>query len=85
MDNGDFKRALDRAFEIEGGPTDERAIKIQPAYDPLGKLRYNLKGIDPKYARELGVHASDQGVLDGKRAGCTENIGARARKDLPTR
>jgi hypothetical protein len=80
MDNGDFERALERAFEPEGGPSHAKAIKVQRAYFPDGKLRYNLKGIDPMHERELGVHASDQGVLEGKRAGCTENISARARK-----
>jgi hypothetical protein len=74
MDNGDFERALKHAFEPEGGGTHPKAIKIQPAHFPEGKLRYNLKGIDPKHARELGMHASDQGVLQGKRAGCTENV-----------
>jgi hypothetical protein len=76
----DFRRALERAFEPEGGPHDAaRAINVQSAYSPEGKLRYNLKGIDPKHERELGVQASDQGVLEGKRVGCTENISISAR------
>jgi hypothetical protein len=81
----DFRRALVRAFEPEGGPHDAaRALNIQSAYSPDGKLRYNLKGIDPKHAEKLGVDASDQdqGDLDGKRVGCTQNINARARKRL---
>jgi hypothetical protein len=76
----DFRRALERAFEPEGGPHDARAMIIQSAYSPEGKLRYNLKGLDPKDAKELGVSASFQGDLEGKRVGCTENISARARK-----
>jgi hypothetical protein len=80
MNNGDFERALERAFEPEGGPNHEKAIKVQRAYFPEGKLRYNLKGIDPKHAKESGVRASDQGDLEGKRAGCTQNVSARARK-----
>ena len=74
MDNGDFERALERAFEPEGGPNHEKAIKIQPAPFPEGKLGYNLKGLHPKDAKELGVCASFQGDLEGKRVGCTENI-----------
>lgn len=80
MDKRNFERALERAFEPEGGPNHAKAIKVQDAYFPEGKLRYNLKGIDPKHERELGVQASDQGVLEGKRAGCTQNISARARR-----
>jgi hypothetical protein len=52
----------------EGTPHDARALNIQSAYSPDGKLRYNLKGIDPQHAEELGVYASDQGDLEGKRA-----------------
>ena len=44
---------------------------IQPAYRPLGKLLYNLKGIDPKHANGFGIRASYQGDLSGKRAGST--------------
>ena len=77
----DFRRALERAFEPEGGPHDARALNVQSAYSPDGKLRYNLKGIDPRHAKEVGV-ATFQGDLEGKRVGCTENISARARKKL---
>jgi hypothetical protein len=80
MDSGDFECALYRAFEPEGGPADERAIKIQRAYDPLRKLLYNLKGSDPRHARQYDITPSRQGDLEGKRAGCTENISGRARK-----
>jgi hypothetical protein len=86
MESGDFRRdfrqALERAFEPEGGVNHERALNIQPAYSPEGKLNYNLKGIDPRHAKEVGVSASFQGDLEGKRVGCTENISARARKRL---
>jgi hypothetical protein len=75
----DFRRAVERAFEPEGGPHDARAMIIQSAYSPEGKLRYNLKGLDPRGANELGVRASFQGDLERKRVGCTENISARAR------
>jgi hypothetical protein len=80
MDNGDFQRALERAFEPEGGPNHAKAVKIQPAHFPQGKLNYILKGVVPQDAKGLGVRASYQGDLVGKRAGCTESISTRARK-----
>lgn len=80
MENSDFQSTLERSFEPEGGPNHEKAIMIRPAYAPAGKLLYNLKGLDPREATQFGVRASFQGELEGKRVGCTENIGARARK-----
>ncbi len=79
MENSDFQSTLERSFEPEGGPNHEKAIMIQPAPTPRGKLLYNLKGLDPREARQFGIRASYQGELEGKRVGCTENIGARAR------
>jgi hypothetical protein len=82
MENSDFQSTLERSFEPEGGPNHEKAIMIQPAYAPTGKLLYNLKGLDPREATLFGVRSSYQGELQGKRVGCTENIGAMARKRL---
>jgi hypothetical protein len=65
MENGDFQSTLERSFEPEGGPNHEKAIMIQPAYAPRGKLLYNLKGVDPKHAKECGIRASYQGDLSG--------------------
>ena len=45
MENGDFEKELERALEPEGGPNQEKAIVIQPAYNPRGKLLYMLKGL----------------------------------------
>ena len=53
---------------------------IQAAYNPLGKLRYNLKGVDPRHANEYGIRPAYQGELSGKRAGVTQNLSANARK-----
>ena len=86
MESGDFRRdfrqALERAFEPEGGVNDERALKIQPAYSPEGKLNYNLKGIDPRNAKVARGARVVSGDLQGKRVGCTENISARARRSF---
>jgi hypothetical protein len=51
----------------------DKAILIQPAYRPLGKLLYNLKGVVPRDAKEFGIRATYQGILSGKRAGFTQN------------
>jgi len=86
MEDGDFQVAFERSLEPEGGPTHEKAIAIQPAYSPAGKLRYMLKGISRADAKRFRVRASPQGEIEGKRVGCTENIGplARARRDATT-
>ena len=85
MESNEFQLALERALEPEGGPNHEKAIMIQPAYRPLGKLLYNLKGVDPKHASRFGIRPAYQGELSGKRAGCTENLGAGARRKTSTR
>jgi hypothetical protein len=72
MENGEFQLALERALEPEGGLTHEKAILIKPAYAPEGKLRYNLKGLSRRDAKEFRVRASFQGEIEGKRVGCTE-------------
>jgi hypothetical protein len=79
MEDCTFQLAFERTLEPEGGPTHEKAIKIQPAYWPEGKLRYMLKGMQRADATALKVRASYQGEIEGKRVGCTENIGPRAR------
>ena len=83
--DGTFQRALERSLEPEGGPIHNNAILIQPAYRPLGKLLYNLKGIDPKHANDFGIRPAYQGALSGKRAGVTQNLSARARHKTTTR
>jgi hypothetical protein len=79
METGEFQSALESSLEPEGGPVHEKAIMIKPAYAPEGKLRYNLKGLSRRDAAEFHIRASFQGEIEGKRVGCTENIGPRAR------
>jgi hypothetical protein len=82
--DGTFQRTLEHSLEPEGGPRHDKAILIQTAYAPLGKLCYNLKGIGPKHANEFGIRPAYQGELSGKRAGLTENLGAGARRKAAT-
>ena len=84
IQDGTFKHALFRSLEPEGGPIDDKAILIQRSYFPLGKLLYNFKGVDPRHASDFGVRPAYQGFLSGKRAGCTENLSAGARRKSTT-
>ena len=79
MENGEFQSAFERSLEPEGGPTHEKAIVIQPAYSPEGKLRYMLKGMSKADANGFGIRPSFQGEIEGKRVGTTQNVGPRAR------
>ena len=83
--DGTFQRALERSLEPEGGPIHDKAILFQKAYSPLGKLLYNLKGTDPKHASAFGIRPEYQGILAGKRAGFTQNLGPGARRKATTR
>ena len=77
----ELKKELEQALEPEGGPTHEKAIKVQPAPTPEGKLSYMLKGMRRRDADQLDIRrASFQGELEGKRVGWTENIGEMARR-----
>ena len=84
IQDGSFQRALERSLEPEGSPIHNNAILIQQAYRPLGKLLYNLKGVNPKHANDLRIRPAYQGMLSGKRAGCTQNLSAGARYKATT-
>jgi hypothetical protein len=64
MENGDFQLELERAFEPEGGPAHDKAIMIQPAYDPMGKLLYVLKGLRPSDAKQFRRDGDGEGWRD---------------------
>jgi hypothetical protein len=42
-------------------------------------MRYLLKGVDPKCSEETGIVAKPQGLVFGKRSGCSESLGPKAR------
>jgi hypothetical protein len=76
-----FEAALEASLCPEGEPTHEKAILIQPADNPQGKLAYMLKGVARADASRLGLRKTQfEGEIVGKRVGCTENIGRAARK-----
>jgi hypothetical protein len=80
-ESGEFQTAFKRALEPDGGPTHEKAVLIEAAYSPEGKLRYMLKGMRRVDASRFRVRASFQGDIEGKRVGFTENIGPKARAE----
>jgi hypothetical protein len=58
----------------------EHLIETKPVHDELGLIRYLLKGVEPSgWSRSWGIQTQDQGVIQGKRCGTSENIGAAAR------
>jgi len=55
-------------------------IESKPVYDEQGLMRYLLKGVEPSgWSRSWGIATSDEGVIQGKRCGTSENIGTAAR------
>lgn len=61
-------------------PPESGAIKVQPIHNLTGLKWYLLKGVDPAWAKHLGVRPIDQGRTVGKRSGFSKNLGPEARK-----
>lgn len=77
---GQFERRLSRWFEgLSGQPIPPRALHFQPIYNPTGMRWYALKGINPVWAKHLGVMHVPQGTITGKRSGSSRNLGPLAR------
>jgi hypothetical protein len=65
---------------IAGGEVDTGAANLKPIYNLTGIRRYILKGVDPAWAKHLGVQHVPQGEVIGKRSGFSRNLGPAARK-----
>lgn len=61
-------------------PPEPQAIMVKPIYNLTGLRRYLLKGVDPVWAKHLGVRHVDQGMTVGKRSGFSRNLGPAARQ-----
>lgn len=61
--------------ELEPG-----TIKMKAVYNLIGVRRYMLKGVDPAWAKHLGIRAMEQGVVIGKRSAFSRNLGPAARQ-----
>jgi hypothetical protein len=82
------------AREFEGylrhllGSSDRRVLCFGKLWNRDGYLSYILKGVEPSGYDEFQVlkkHRSQQGIVVGKRAGTSRNIGAAARRRLEKR
>lgn len=63
---------------------DNAVLDIRPIYDVVGLRRYMLKGCDPSlyaYFQIPEEHQHTQGVVWGKRCGCSKSIDAQARSE----
>lgn len=84
LPNGTTKAFVDRLHSwlenLAGTPPLARTVQIKRVYNLIGARRYILKGVSPDWARHLGIRASDQGVVNGKRSGFSRNLGPAARK-----
>lgn len=79
----DFMERLPKWLRaVAGQEVAAEALKIGPAYKPSGAKLYMLKGIDPVYADFYGVRHIPQGVIDGKRAGVSQNLGPSAKRRM---
>ncbi|MFY9836750.1 MAG: ribbon-helix-helix domain-containing protein [Xanthobacteraceae bacterium] len=60
--------------------TNDNAILVKFAGGPVGWWRYSVKGLRRAEAKERGIRAVNQGEVDGKRSGMTQNINRAARQ-----
>jgi hypothetical protein len=61
-------------------PACEGFIKAKPVEDRDGLTEYFLKGTEAEAAKTLGIlRCTDEGKIQGKRCGTSENIGHKAR------
>jgi len=65
---------------LTGRAPEPHAFHVQPIYNLIGARRYALKGINPVWAKHLGVSHVPQGIVIGKRSGFSRNLGPTARK-----
>jgi hypothetical protein len=76
----DFKgRLWGWVDELAGSISAGNAIDIKPAYNPKGLRPYALKGAAPATAKHFGATPIDQGLIVGRRAGTSANLGPKAR------
>jgi hypothetical protein len=75
-----FSRKLaDWVESVTGLRPNSNALQVKRIYNVIGAKRYILKGINPVWAKHLGVNASDQGIICGRRSGFSRNLGPTAR------
>lgn len=79
----DFKMRLwSWVDQLTGEITASNAIDIKPIYNLKGMRSYALKGASPATAKHFGAKPEEQGVIVGRRAGTSANLGPSSRIQL---
>ena len=79
----DFEQCLWCWFEIVTGGFDAATgIHINQVDDKIGLRTYILKGAQGMWAKFYGAYAAPQGLILGRRAGTSHNLGPKARRAL---
>lgn len=71
----DFACKLDKWLAREGKVYSSQAVHVETVKNPLSAAKYMLKGQSKALARQFGIRHKHQGWIEGKRSGCSENIG----------
>jgi hypothetical protein len=74
------KRLAEWLLSLLGEAAEGQAVKIKPIHNLTGLKWYLLKGVDPVWAKHLGVNPIAQGRTVGKRSGFSKNLGPAARR-----
>lgn len=74
-----IERLLRWLGDMTGAPPSPNTVQVKPIYNIVGLRRYILKGVNPVWAKRLGVKSSDQGIVNGRRSGFSRNLGPVAR------
>lgn len=71
----DFAGKLEKWLANAGKVYSPLAVHMEPVQNPLSVVKYMLKGQFKALARHYGIRHEYQGWIEGKRSGCSENIG----------
>lgn len=82
---GRLRKKIENWTEKLVGPYDPLSIHIREVTRPKGLVDYMLKGAGSLYAQGVGLNAVDQGIVFGKRAGFSQNLGPKRWKEYRSR
>lgn len=77
----EHKGSETRIRAVNHAPAPKGVVDVRRIYNSPSLCKYMLKGIESEHAARFGVKdVSDQGLVVGRRTGCSRNIGRTARK-----